>query len=240
MKKLWLFFIFFIFGCTTVWRAPDDFIYVPINAGRYTIATFQRISDNSSPLHIYIEGDGHSFDAYGAPTADPTPRSTFMRDLATHDSSPNVVYMGRPCQYIRTSACSRTDWTTGRFSADIIGSMASVIKQIAGKTPVVLIGYSGGAMVSGLIIQKYPEISVQKWVTIAGVLNHADWTNYFNDAPLLYSLNMNELPNINQSHYIARDDNVVPNELSQKWCGTQDLIIIDGATHGEFPNLKLF
>ncbi|MBQ2017640.1 MAG: hypothetical protein II208_03915 [Alphaproteobacteria bacterium] len=227
-------------ACASAWQPPSDFIYAPISAGKYTIATFQRVLDNETPIHIYIEGDGHSFDAHGHPTSDPTPHSTFLRDLASRDSSPNVIYMARPCQYIKSSACSRIDWTSGRFSSDVIESVADAIKQVAGNTSVVLIGYSGGAMVSGLVIQNNHDLSVKKWITIAGVLNHADWTSYFKDAPLSASLNLNGLPNVPQVHYIARGDRVVPNSLSRKWVGDKKLVVIDGATHNKFPDINLF
>ena len=227
-------------ACVSTWRSPSGFVYAPISAGKYTIATFQRISDNVSPIHVYIEGDGNSFDAHGHPTSDPTPRNTFLRDLASHDPSPNVIYMARPCQYIKSPTCGRTDWTTGRFSRHIIDSVANALQQVASNTPVVLIGYSGGAMVSGLIAQNYSEIDVQQWITIAGVLNHAEWTSYFKDAPLSMSLNLNGLPNIPQVHYIARGDRVVPNSLSRKWVGDKKLVVIDGATHNKFPDINLF
>ncbi len=240
MKRAILFLFFCICGCAPVWHAPSDFINVPVSAGKYTIATFQRISDNTSPIHIYIEGDGHSFDANGHPTSDPTPHGVFMRDLATRDPSPNIVYMARPCQYIMSNACTRSDWTIGRFSSDVIDSVATAIKDIASERPVVLIGYSGGAMISGLVIGRHPEIDAREWVTIAGVLNHAEWTGYFGDVPLSSSLNLDELPHIAQRHYIARGDRVVPNKLSQKWLAGQAVHIIDGATHNDFPNLQLF
>ncbi len=236
--KIFLFLV--LSACSGSWHAPSEFIYAPIDAGAYKIATFQHITDNVSPIHIYIEGDGKSFDANGRPTGDPTPRGTFLRDLAAQDTSPNVVYMARPCQYIMTPNCARIDWTTGRFSSQIIESVASVIRQISGGAPVVLIGYSGGAMVSGLVINNYPEIPVQSWVTIAGVLNHKDWTSYFNDMPLSHSLDMDTLPKLPSRHFIARGDRVVPNKLSVKWVGNDNLIVIDGATHSEFPNLDLF
>ena len=240
MKLAILFLFFCICGCAPAWRAPSDFIGAPINADKYTIATFQRIADNISPIHIYIEGDGNSFDAHGRPTSNPTPRGMLMRNLAMRDPSPNVVYMARPCQYIMSNACTRSDWTTGRFSSDIVDSVATAIKDIAANRPVVLIGYSGGAMISGLVINKNPDIYVREWITIAGVLNHAEWTEYFGDVPLSLSLNMDELPRVAQRHYIARGDRVVPNKLSQKWLAGQTLYIIDGATHNDFPNLQLF
>ena len=240
MKRLILFLFVFICACAPAWHAPSDFISIPINTGKYTIATFQRVTDNISPIHIYVEGDGNSFDAHGHPTSNPTPRGMLMRHLAICDPSPNVVYMARPCQYIMSSACTRSDWTIGRFSTDIVDSVATAIKDIATNRPVVLIGYSGGAMITGLVINKNPDIDVREWITIAGVLNHVEWTGHFGDIPLSSSLNLDELPRVAQRHYIARGDRVVPNKLSQKWLAGQTLYIIDGATHSDFPNLQLF
>lgn len=240
MKRLFLFLFVFICACAPAWRAPSDFIGAPINTDKYTITTYQRITDNISPIHIYVEGDGNSFDAHGHPTSNPTPRGMLMRHLAMRDPSANVVYMARPCQYIMSNACTRSDWTIGRFSSDIVDSVAIAIKDIATNRPVVLIGYSGGAMITGLVINKNPDIDVREWITIAGVLNHVEWTGHFGDVPLSSSLNLDELPRVAQRHYIARGDRVVPNKLSQKWLAGQTLYIIDGATHNEFPNLQLF
>ncbi len=222
-------------GCVGTWHAPGDFNYVPVTAGDYQIATYQRLTDSVAPVRIYLEGDGNSFNSRGTPTADPTPRSTFVRDLAAYDPSSNVVYMARPCQYIMSTACRQTDWTDGRFSQKIIDSMSTAIKQIAGSRPVILIGYSGGAMISGLVIEKNPDLDVLRWITVAGVLNHSDWTEYFDDAPLSHSLNMNTLPRVSQTHYVARGDKVVPNQLSRKWTGDKNLVYIDNATHNKFP-----
>ncbi len=239
MRLLSLILCFLLSGCVSSWVAPSDFTYTVVHSGAYNLVTYQRISDTTSPIHIYIEGDGAAFDAGGRPTHNPTPHGTFLRDLAAHDTSPNVVYLARPCQYVTSDSCSQTDWTDGRFSQTIIESMAHAIEQIAHKQPVILIGYSGGAMVSGLIIEQYPSIPVQKWVTIAGVLNHVDWTGYFGDAPLTQSMNLNKLPRISQLHYIAREDRVVPNELSRKWVAPENLKIIDDATHSSFPMAAL-
>lgn len=226
-------------GCAPTWHAPSDFIYAPIDAGKYTLITYQHLSDPTSPIHIYIEGDGNSFNARGVPTSDPTPNGTLVRDMATRDVSPNVVYLARPCQYIMSPACTKSDWTDGRFSPDIIDSMTRAIKTLAQNRPIVLIGYSGGAMVSGIIIHQNPDMNVAHWITVAGVLNHADWTTYFGDKPLSKSLNITALPHAPQTHYIVSGDRVVPNRLSQKWVGTEKLIEIPNATHNKIPELKL-
>ncbi len=239
MKGILALFLIVLGACSQTWHAPVDFISVPIKSGDYQIATYQRFGDPASPIHIYIEGDGNSFDARGWPTDDPTPHGTFLRDLAVADTNPNVVYMGRPCQYIKTPNCSRTDWGTGRFSEKIINSMSGAVSQIAKDRPVVLIGYSGGAMVSGLILERKPELNVQKWITIAGVLNHGDWTSFFGDVPLSGSLDLNALPQVSQVHFIAPRDKVVPNELSYKWLADKELVVVSGATHNKFPTSEI-
>ncbi|MBR6838037.1 MAG: hypothetical protein IKM94_00505, partial [Alphaproteobacteria bacterium] len=198
MKKLFAFLL--LSACAgTRWLPPTDFIYAPIDTGDYKIATWQKINNpKNNKIHIYIEGDGNAFNAYGRPTSDPTPRGTFVRDLAARDDAENVVYMARVCQFITDEKCQESDWTDGRFSQKIIDNQARAIKKIAGNKKITIIGYSGGAMISGLIIEQNPELKIEKWITIAGVLNHEQWTKYFNDAPLSKSVNMNKLPAVKQ------------------------------------------
>ena len=231
---------FLLCSCAAAWRPADDFAFVPVHAGKFDIATYQKNTDPRAPVHVYIEGDGHAFDAYGAPTGDPTPRGTMVRDLAMRDLGPNVVYMARPCQFIMSEKCDEKYWTDGRFAPAVINSMAAAVTQIAAGRPIVLIGYSGGAMVSGLIIKRNPSLPVKKWITIAGVLNHADWTEYFGDAPLRTSLNLRRLPDVRALNYVGADDDVVPMELSQKWIGDSGkIVVVPDVGHEDFADLDI-
>ena len=240
MRYFFVLYILLLFGCVTYsWRAPEEFMYVPIETSYFNIATWQKITDNSSDIHIYIEGDGRAFDSAGRPTHDPTPRGKTLRNIAFLDSSPNVVYMARPCQFIGSYSCNQKYWTTGRFSFEVIEAMSDAVKKIAKKRNIILIGYSGGGLVSGLIIEKNLEINIKKWITIAGVLNHSDWTDYFGDSNLTESINMKVLPKIPQVHYAAEKDKTVPIELTKKWVDINDLKIIQNATHDDLGTLKL-
>lgn len=239
MYKILLGFIILLSGCVTTTDYDSMTILTPGNPELYSVATIQRMSDDKSPVHIYIEGDGYAFTNRGLPTDDPTPQSSFMRDMTMADQSPNVAYIARPCQFFMDDKCTPTNWTDGRFSRVMVDSVANAVKTIAGNRPVILIGYSGGAMISGLIIQNYDDIDVKQWITIAGVLNHADWTNYFGDAPLTLSLNMNTLPHVYQTHYVAKNDKTVPNSLSRKWVSQNKLITVPNATHNLIPIIKL-
>ena len=226
-------------GCTSTLVGPYSFTYIPIRTDTFDIATWQATTNTTSPIHIYIEGDGYAFNKYGQPTKDPTPRKFLMRNLAARDEAPNVAYIGRPCQYIKNNKCDVSDWTDGRFSSDAVDAVYNAIKIVAKGRPIILIGYSGGAMISGLIIKKHPDLNVKKWITVAGVLNHADWTKHFGDSPLNKSLNMNPLPRISQTHYIAEHDSVVPNSLSYKWANKADIVVVPDATHTNFSDLKI-
>ena len=230
---------FLLVGCAGIGATDDMLVVAPTRHDLYDVATLQKITDATAPVHIYIEGDGHAFDYRGQPTNNPTPRSRFMRRMYAADDAPNVVYVARPCQFVMDEKCTTTDWTTGRFSRAMVDSLASAIKNIVGNRPVILVGYSGGAMISGLVIEKHPELNVKKWITIAGVLNHADWTAYFNDTPLTHSLNLDTLPQLPATHYIAENDSVVPNILSKQWVGESDIKIIKNARHDTIPIIKL-
>lgn len=229
--------IFMLTGCVGTNSVPMT-VYVPIESDLLSVATVPRITDDVSPVHIYIEGDGHAFDAAGHPTSNPTPRGHFLRDMAARDTAPNVVYVARPCQYEMDDACRTTYWTDGRFSSRVVDSVAMVIRHVAGTRPVILIGYSGGAMVSGLVIGRNPDIDVRKWITIGGVLNHRDWTEYFGDTPLSSSLNMDELPHVPQVHYVAEHDKIVPPELTRRWVRAENIVVVPNAFHNDFGELK--
>lgn len=82
-------------------------------------------------------------------------------------------------------------------------------------------------------------MNVKKWITVAGVLNHADWTEYFDDSPLSTSLDMDELPRLSQVHYAAQNDKVVPIELTQHAAGDKTIILVPDATHDNFGHLEL-
>lgn len=219
-------------GCAGVHLPPmpADFLRRDVVAGKYTLLTMQRDTDAMAPVRVYIEGDGHAFNSRGIPTSNPTPKDSPVWRWAAADDGPNVVYVARPCQYIMSDACSVRDWTTGRFSPDIIEAVTAAVRDVARVRPVVLIGYSGGALVTGLVIENASDVNVQRWITVAGVLNHSDWTTYFGDSPLRHSVDLDVLPDVPQTHYVAENDDVVPVALSRKW--VEDVIIVPNVGHG--------
>jgi hypothetical protein len=238
MKKILAFLSlisFILCSCASLQtNPPKDFSYVEIKTDDYVLASWQKIKDEQALIKIYIEGDGHAYTSKGYPTKDPTPKSHFLRDIAFDDTSENVVYLARPCQYIKSNEYKSVDWTTGRFSWKIVNNMAQAIKLIAGDKNVILIGYSGGALLCGLIINEYQqELHIVKWITIAGLLNHTRWTRYFNYTPLRNSMDLDVIPNIPQIHYIGKKDTVIPYWLTLQCLDERNCVVIENATHNK-------
>lgn len=229
MKKILLLLIL-LCGCHSI-IVPDSFTYKEIETDKYKLASWQKITDKKSPIRIYIEGDGYAFNYAGQPTNNPTPRGTFLRKIAFNDPNSNVVYLARPCQYLDDKHCGQKDWTTGRFSQDIINSTVQAIKSISKKQQIILIGYSGGALLSGLVINQNPQMNIQKWITIAGVLNHTKWTESLNLPPLKNSVDLEKLPTIPQLHLIGDKDKTVSYELTKSLVDKKNLIVVPNATH---------
>ena len=237
MNRIFLTLFVLLCACSTV-NPLKEMRFQPISTMDYTIASWYKITMPGKPLKVYIEGDGYAFNNNGFPTQDPTPKSTFWREVAAHDSSPNVAYLARPCQYIMSSTCSQQDWTTGRFSKPVIDAMDTAVLKLMKKAKtnqIILIGYSGGAQISGLIAIHHPE-QIKKWITVAGVIDYQRWTAWHGDNPLMYSIDLSkylsDIKKINQIHYVGTKDEVVPMELTQKILSDETLIVpVYGAKH---------
>lgn len=234
MKKLLLFFLL-LSGCNHI-SVPQDFVYKEIRTQNFDLASWQKITNPNGVYKIYLEGDGYAFNSHGYPTQDPTPKGTLMRELAFGDKSSNVIYLARPCQYIKSPICSQRHWTSARFAPEIINAEYDAVKQIAGKKPVVLIGFSGGAQIAGLISSAKTGLNIAKIITIAGNLDHLSWTQYHHLPSLNESLNLADYRktffNIPQIHYVGNKDNVMPPVLVKDFVGAKARVfVLDGASH---------
>ena len=234
MLKLIVMFLF-LCGCASI-DIPSSFEYKEIKTRSFSIASWQKITSPNSVYKIYIEGDGYAFNARGKATQDPTPHSNLVKELAFGDNSPNVIYLARPCQYIKSPICSQRHWTSARFAPEIINAEYDAVKQIAGKKPVVLIGFSGGAQIAGLISSAKTGLNIAKIITIAGNLDHLSWTQYHHLPSLNESLNLADYRktffNIPQIHYVGNKDNVMPPVLVKDFVGAKARVfVLDGASH---------
>ena len=239
-KRGFLFLTVFLCACVSSTIKPENFAYKEILTDTFTLYSYQKILTPNKPIKIYIEGDGFAFNHRGIATKDPTPRSYFLRNLAFSDNNQNVVYLARPCQYIlnKNPICSKRHWTTARFAPEVVRSMSDAVKQIAGQNEVILIGFSGGAQIAGLIGALNPDIKVKKIITIAGNLDHLTWTQHHNLPSLTESMSLEDYRSIfielPQIHYVGTKDNNTTPEITKNFIKNEKLIVeVDGASHNK-------
>lgn len=198
-----------------------------IQAHTYKLASWQRITDFSAPIHVYIEGDGLAWLSRSRPSSNPTPTHATGLVLASRDAAPNVVYLARPCQFTAfdpvDNKCDRDDWTGKRFSKEIIRSYHSALDQIKrkgeGSARFHLIGYSGGANIAGLLAAQRQDILSLR--SVAGNLDNDFFTQFHEVSAMPHSLNMADhagvLTHVPQYHFIAEDDEFVPPPISKNY-----------------------
>ncbi|OPZ79455.1 MAG: hypothetical protein BWY78_00005 [Alphaproteobacteria bacterium ADurb.Bin438] len=226
----------FLFGCSYKYEYPKNFHYHEVNTPKFKIASWQSIKNKESPYKIYIEGDGSAFDFHGRVTKNPTPRGHMFRDIAFKDGADNVIYLARPCQYVKDKECNSSYWSNARFSKEVIESVSYAIKSIVGSADVVLIGYSGGAQVAGLVAVLNHDIKVVKIITIAGNLDWETWVKYHNLAFLDKSLSLKDFREdflkIPQIHYVGDEDKVIPYIITKEFVNDDEKIkLLKGVSH---------
>ena len=184
----------------------------------FAITAYSRIREPGKPLQVYIEGDGYAWVTRSRASGDPTPRKPMLLSLAAEDSSPNVVYLARPCQYTPDelrSNCREFFWTEGRFAEPVIASMDQALGSFMRKAQAPtadLIGYSGGAAVAILVAARRQDISSLR--TIAGNLDPEVVSEYHGVSPLAGSLDpaavANRIAGLPQLHFLGGEDEIIP------------------------------
>ena len=166
-------------------------------------------------LRVYIEGDGLAWRTRRQLSAHPTPVNPLALRLMLADPSPDKLYIARPCQFVQSSSCDPSFWSTHRYAAVVIESVSSALSRIKlekGYTRLELVGYSGGGAVALLLAaQRNDVLSVR---TVSGNLDPAAFCRLHHVSPLNGSLNpvdyVKQLQGIPQLHFIGTEDSIVP------------------------------
>lgn len=228
------FLLFFLTSCGKVVTENRDplsigrlygYEKVLVKGGDFWITTYQKITDHNKPNVYYIEGDGAAFEGKYRISRNPTPRRQMLMILASIDKRPNVIYIGRPCQYtpmdLNPKCLHDTSyWTDKRMSDDTVIAINDVInKTNSSGAKFSLVGYSGGGGIAVLIAARNPR--VKDIITVAGNLDHRAFTDYHNVTPMIGSLNpinyaklVNQIP---QWHLSGGKDKIVPPFIADKF-----------------------
>ncbi len=245
-----------LLGCSvhslfTSFPMKKDFFFMTRYQGLIVSQSFLISKEKKIPLIIYIEGDGMAYDDEGFPNEDPTPIPTptgfSLRELAEeHMNQANefmaadIVYLGRPCQWIPKSykenyCVDRKIWTADRFSEDVLHDYETLIEGVLEKVqwkkkkqPIEMVAYSGGAFVAFFIADGLMEkgVTIHHITTLSGNLFPNDTQEFHGLKPLTLA----PLPMIKSTmkrkkdllytitHIVGQDDHVIP---WQKWKNSQ-------------------
>jgi len=197
-------------------------IEIPSNG--FVLTSFQRLRNAKAPIRIYIEGDGFAWITRTQASNDPTPKNPLALQLALQDTSPNVIYLARPCQYSlnKSPKCNVSQWTDERFSPEMIKLMnesLNAIKSAHSQQSFELIGYSGGATIALMLAAKRDDIVNVR--TVAGnlspkLVNHLHKVSEMPNAvePITMS---NQTASIPQIHFYGKDDKIVPKLIAETY-----------------------
>lgn len=189
----------------------------------FKIRSWQRISDFTQPIRVYIEGDGFAWVSRTQPSDDPTPRQPTGLMLAAADPSANVLYLARPCQFIGPplpSGCSATWWTDNRFSERVVQAMNEALSQaLPSGMQIELTGYSGGGAIATLLAGRRHDVRSLR--TVAGNLD-VDYVNNIHGVSTmpgaLSALGVAaQLSNLPQIHFTGSEDTTVPPEVARRF-----------------------
>lgn len=213
--------------------------------GAFTLAVFHRVADPAAPLTVYIEGDGAAWESRRRLSADPTPREATGLRLAAADPGPNVVYIGRPCQYggaTHDAACHPRYWSSHRFAPEVIAATGAVLDAALarfGGRGVDLVGYSGGGAIAALLAARRSDVHSLR--TVAGTLDHAAVSRLHGVTPLGGSLNpmdeVRRLRGLPQVHFSGAADTIVPPAIAAAFATAAGpcarAVTVPGADHGD-------
>lgn len=196
-----------------------------MRSGFFSLVTYSRVTDASYPLHVYIEGDGHAFDAQGKVSHDPTPRNPLALKLAGIDPSPNILYIARPYQFVAIDVPledAQPYWTTHRFSEEVVAAIDEVITMFCDEHAIqktTLIGYSGGGAIAALVSTRRTD--VEMLITVAGNVDPARHSEIhavpYSDDSLNPSDCAQILSRILQVHFVGEKDSIVPKEIARSY-----------------------
>ncbi|MGD9592730.1 MAG: hypothetical protein AB7V32_09440 [Candidatus Berkiella sp.] len=191
----------------------------------FLISTFENTPQAVPTLHIYIEGDGHSWKTRYQLSDNPTPHQPLALKLAMQDRHDGVIYIARPCQYTPLQLdkhCNPKYWSSHRYATEVIDSINETLDQIKASkknTNFMLIGFSGGASVAALVAAQRKD--VVGLISVAGDLNHELLNKHHKTSPLTGSLNPSQfahkLKDLPQHHYSGDKDTIVPPWLAQHY-----------------------
>lgn len=205
--------------------ASESFLSQPIATKDFRLASLRRVNQPGKLMRVYIEGDGKAWISRYRVSANPTPDTPVGLHMALADQSANVVYIARPCQFVKLNSqpsCTPEIWSIDRYSTRVVENYISALDAISRQydnAKLELVGFSGGATIAMLAGRRLA--SVVNIRTIAGNLDTAQFAMQHGIAFSSSSLNpaalAAEISGIPQIHFIGTRDRIVTEEISASY-----------------------
>ncbi len=211
-----------------------------VSAPPFKLQTYERVYKEGQPAMIYIAGNGNQRISLGG---DPTPVEPTGLRMAAQDPKVNVIYMGRPCQYVGDSDdCPETFWKDKKYSAEVVDAMDRALGTIKYRhklTGFHLVGYDGGAAIAALLASRRDDVLSLR--TAGGILDPRFYTNINKTEYPSGSLNpLDVAPSIAglpQRHFVGQLDKEVPSAIAHSFeqamgePNCSQITLVDNATH---------
>ena len=195
-----------------------NYLQKNIKTSSFNIFSLEKNLNGCKNIRVYIEGDGLSWISRNVISQNPTPVNPVALYLMNEDLSQCKIYLARPCQYVDSMQCDKRYWTSHRFNSEIIQSYNEVLDDLKTQyknSNFILIGFSGGAAIAGLISSSRNDVMM--FISVAGNLDTNKWTTLHNISKLDASLNpadfTKELESIEQYHLIGSNDEIIPKDI---------------------------
>ncbi|MBF0355260.1 MAG: alpha/beta hydrolase [Alphaproteobacteria bacterium] len=190
-----------------------------INTGSFSLLAQTRINQPGLPIRVYIEGDGFAYVTRGQPSIDPSPINPVALRLAAVDTSANIAWVARPCQYVMLAQiqddCPLQYWTSHRMAPEVVEALGAALSKIANGGKIELVGYSGGGAAAVLLAARRSDVINVR--TVAGNLDLEAFARHHRLAPMRYSLDASSVADrvshLPQLHFVGAKDEIVPPEL---------------------------
>ena len=202
---------------------PFRFVYDGI-----PIVGLRKPGSYENRIIVYLEGDGRAWQTRYRVSDNPTPKNPVGLNLAIRDPRPGILYLARPCQYVRLeyfSKCSPALWSSARYSSEVIKIVDYTITQVkhSNNNQITLIGYSGGGVIAALLASRREDVDVL--ITIVAPLDTDAWTKYQDVSPLSESINplsvfVRDEERCDVHFYGGQDEIVPPSTVEQHFCLT--------------------
>lgn len=209
---------------------PSGMMAREIPADPYIITSYERVARKNDVATVYIEGGQILWDDFIKEREVATPMNPLALHMATRDLSANVIWLARPCQYttkLDGSACSREEFTSGRYSLANLKAMNRALDNVRRKygfTGFNLVGVADGAGVAVHLAASRKDVLSLR--TVAGVLDtyvftqvympeeHEVFVDKSSNNPGMHAAYLAKLP---QHHFIGEWDQTVGPEMAQSF-----------------------